>query len=135
MINTQVMTDHVFQTMSMTELEKLCQHVVDRLGSYQFDRLVSFDLYPLALTSLVSVASQKPFVIVRQQAKGYGTNKLIEGYYEKGERLLMLTPYFSEAVDTVITSLSSSQLHTVACFSFLDNGFSLQSNVIGEQLG
>lgn len=31
-----------------------------------------------------------PFVIVRKEKKGYSTNKLIEGVYEKGEKVLVV---------------------------------------------
>jgi len=31
-----------------------------------------------------------PFVIVRKEKKGYGTNKLIEGVYEKGEKVFVV---------------------------------------------
>ena len=56
----------------------------------QVDRLAGPELGAVALAAAASMASGKPFVIVRNQKKGYGTGKLIEGVFAKGETLVII---------------------------------------------
>jgi orotate phosphoribosyltransferase len=42
------------------------------------------------LAAAASLASGRPFVIVRNQKKDYGTSKLFEGLLEKGDRILLV---------------------------------------------
>jgi orotate phosphoribosyltransferase len=59
-------------------------------------RLGGPELGAVALAASASLASGLPFVIVRKQAKGYGTSNRIEGVYEPGERICL--------VEDVVTS-------------------------------
>ena len=54
------------------------------------NRLAGPELGAVALAAAASLASGKPFIIVRNQKKGYGTGKLIEGVFEKGETMVLL---------------------------------------------
>jgi orotate phosphoribosyltransferase len=42
------------------------------------------------LAAAASMACGKPFVIVRNQKKDYGTSKLVEGILEKGETVMIV---------------------------------------------
>jgi len=53
-------------------------------------RLAGPELGAVALAAAASMASGKPFVIVRNQKKDYGTAKLIEGLLEKGDRVIII---------------------------------------------
>ena len=44
----------------------------------------------VALAAAASLASGKPFIIVRNQKKGYGSGKQIEGILEKGETVVIV---------------------------------------------
>ena len=44
----------------------------------------------MAIVAAVSLASGKPFVIVRKGAKGYGTDKAMEGKAEPGQKVVMI---------------------------------------------
>ena len=59
-------------------------------------RLAGPELGAVALAAAASLSSGLPFLIVRKEAKEYGTKKLIEGEFAPGERALM--------VDDVVTS-------------------------------
>jgi orotate phosphoribosyltransferase len=59
-------------------------------------RLGGPELGAVALAASASLASGLPFVIVRKQAKGYGTANRIEGVHEPGERICL--------VEDVVTS-------------------------------
>ena len=54
------------------------------------DRLAGPALGAVALAASASLASGLPFVIVRAEAKSYGTGNRIEGPFEEGERLCLI---------------------------------------------
>ena len=54
------------------------------------DRLAGPELGAVALTAAASLASGLPFVIVRKEAKDYGTERLLEGAYAEGERVCLV---------------------------------------------
>jgi orotate phosphoribosyltransferase len=68
-----------------------------KLPAYEpFDLLAGPELGAVAIVTAVSLACGKPFVIVRKGAKGYGTDKAMEGRAEAGQRVVM--------VEDVVTS-------------------------------
>ena len=54
------------------------------------DRIAGAELGAVALAAATSIACGKPFVIIRNQKKDYGTSKLVEGRIEKGERVMIV---------------------------------------------
>jgi orotate phosphoribosyltransferase len=59
-------------------------------------RLASPELGAVVLAAAASLASGLPFLIVRKEAKGYGTENRLEGAFEPGERVCL--------VEDVVTS-------------------------------
>lgn len=59
-------------------------------------RLAAPELGAVSLAAAASLVSGRPFVIVRKEAKGYGTGNRIEGAFEPGERVCL--------VEDVVTS-------------------------------
>jgi orotate phosphoribosyltransferase len=59
-------------------------------------RLAGPELGAVALAAATSLAARLPFVIVRKEAKGYGTENRLEGTFEPGERVCL--------VEDVVTS-------------------------------
>jgi orotate phosphoribosyltransferase len=59
-------------------------------------RLAGPELGAVALVTAASLASGLPFLIVRREAKGYGTGNRLEGLFQSGERVCL--------VEDVITS-------------------------------
>jgi orotate phosphoribosyltransferase len=53
-------------------------------------RLAGAELGAVALAASAAMASGKPFVIIRNQKKDYGTSKLVEGKIEPGERVMIV---------------------------------------------
>jgi len=70
-------------------LKELGQMFAQRIGA-GVDRLAGPELGAISLAAAASMASGKPFVIVRNQKKGYGSGKLIEGALKAGERVLVI---------------------------------------------
>src|SRR5688572_5849651 len=53
-------------------------------------RIAGAELGAVALAAATSMACGKPFVIVRNQKKDYGTSKLVEGILEPGEAVMIV---------------------------------------------
>jgi orotate phosphoribosyltransferase len=54
------------------------------------DRIAGAELGAVALAAATSMACGKPFVIVRNQKKDYGTSKLVEGILNAGETVMIV---------------------------------------------
>jgi orotate phosphoribosyltransferase len=63
---------------------RLAEHARDA------DRIAGAELGGVALAAAASMACGKPFVIVRNARKDYGTGKLMEGTVKPGERVLLV---------------------------------------------
>lgn len=70
----------------LVELGKLfASHVTSDIS-----RIAGAELGAVSLAAATSIASAKPFVIIRNQKKDYGTSKLVEGILEPGEKVLIV---------------------------------------------
>jgi orotate phosphoribosyltransferase len=87
-------------------LEALGARIADAVTEAEPEatRLAGPELGAVALVAAASLHSRLPFVIVRKEAKDYGTAKRLEGEFEPGERVCL--------VEDVVTSGGAS-LHAV----------------------
>jgi orotate phosphoribosyltransferase len=79
---------YVFETNPVC-LEAIGERIA-RLIPVDAQRLAGIEIGSIPLAAVASVKSGMPFVIVRKEKKGYGTNKLIEGVYQKGEKVFVV---------------------------------------------
>jgi orotate phosphoribosyltransferase len=70
-------------------LKELGAMFAQRIGP-NVQRIAGAELGAVALATAASLASGKPFVIVRNQKKDYGTSKLVEGILESGETVAIV---------------------------------------------
>ena len=79
-------------------LEAIGARVATVVGEHEPDavRLAGPELGAVALAAATSLVSRLPFLIVRKEAKDYGTSNRIEGAFETGERVCL--------VEDVVTS-------------------------------
>jgi orotate phosphoribosyltransferase len=79
-------------------LEAIAARIADLIAEHEpdADRLAGPELGAVALAAAASIASRLPFVIVRKEAKGYGTDNRLEGAFGPGERICL--------VEDVVTS-------------------------------
>ncbi|MGE0481561.1 MAG: orotate phosphoribosyltransferase [Phycisphaerae bacterium] len=71
-------------------LRELAQRFARHAGP-NIQRIAGAELGAVALAAATALATDKPFVIVRNSKKAdYGTGKLIEGRLEPGERVLLV---------------------------------------------
>jgi uridine monophosphate synthetase len=75
------------------------------LTGLEFDRLAGIPYAGLPIATAVALATGKPMLFPRREAKGYGTGRAIEGRYEAGETVAVL--------DDVISS-GASKLEAIA---------------------
>ncbi|MEZ5125146.1 MAG: orotate phosphoribosyltransferase [Thermoleophilia bacterium] len=72
-------------------LRDIAASLAEKLPAYEpFDLLAGPELGAVAIVAAVSLAYDKPFVIVRKGEKGYGTSKSLEGRAEAGQRVVMI---------------------------------------------
>ena len=72
-------------------LRDIAAGLAEKLPAYEpFDLLAGPELGAVAIVAAVSLASGKPFVIVRKGAKGYGTDKAMEGKAAPGQKVVMI---------------------------------------------
>lgn len=54
------------------------------------DRIAGVELGAVPIAAAVSLASDKPYLMVRKEAKGHGTKKEFEGELKKGEKVVFV---------------------------------------------
>ena len=79
-------------------LEALGERIAAAVHEFEPEavRLVGPELGAVALAAAASLSSRLPFLIVRKEAKGHGTDNRLEGAFEPGERVCL--------VEDVVTS-------------------------------
>jgi orotate phosphoribosyltransferase len=79
-------------------LRALAERLTAEIKEHEPDaaRIAGPELGAVALAAAASLESGLPFLIVRKDAKGYGTEKRLEGAFEPGERICL--------VEDVVTS-------------------------------
>ncbi len=70
-------------------LRELGKMFADRVGA-NVDRIAGAELGAVALAAATSMACGKPFVIVRNKKKDYGTSKAVEGLLNAGETVMIV---------------------------------------------
>lgn len=79
---------YVFETNPVC-LEAIGERIA-RMVPAGTSRLAGIEIGSIPLAAIASVKSGMPFVIVRKEKKGYGTNKLIEGVYATGDKAFVV---------------------------------------------
>jgi len=89
-------------------------------------RLAGPELGAVALAAAASLASGLPFVIVRKEAKDYGTSKRLEGAFEEGD----LTCLVEDVVTSAGAALGASAVRTARPATGLSAGCSRAPHVL-----
>ncbi|AZB23308.1 orotate phosphoribosyltransferase [Chryseobacterium bernardetii] len=85
-------------------LKNLANYLLEMLPLDNFDLICGVPYAAVPMATAMSLESYIPLIIKRKEAKSYGTKKLIEGIYQKGQNCLL--------VEDVITS-GKSLLETI----------------------
>jgi orotate phosphoribosyltransferase len=102
------------------------------------DRLAGPELGAVPLAAAAALACGIPFLIVRKATKGYGTEGLIEGVFEAGERVLVIEDVVTTggALIAAIEALRSAGLVVEHALCVLDReeGGNEALSALGVQL-
>jgi len=94
-------------------------------------RIAGPELGAIALAAAASMASGKPFVIVRNQKKGYGSGKLLEGKIEPGETVVIIEDVLTTGgqVLEAVKSLESAGAKVAGILGVLDRQEGARQNI------
>jgi len=94
-------------------------------------RIAGPELGAIALAAAASMASGKPFVIVRNQKKGYGSGKLLEGKVEPGETVVIIEDVLTTGgqVLEAVKSLESAGAKVAGILGVLDRQEGARQNI------
>jgi uridine monophosphate synthetase len=77
-------------------LARIARAMLQRAEGLSYDRLAGLPYAGLPIAVAMALISERPMLYARKEAKEYGTKRLIEGEYARGDRALM--------IDDVVTS-------------------------------
>lgn len=99
-------------------------------------RLAGIEIGSIPLAAIASVKSGMPFVIVRKEKKGYGTNKLVEGVFSKGEKVLVIEDVVTTAKGALgaVHALKEAGLAVDTVVCVVDRGEGGRENLEKEGL-
>lgn len=94
-------------------------------------RIAGPELGAIALAVAASMASGKPFVIVRNQKKGYGSGKLMEGKIEAGDTVVVIEDVLTTGgqVLEAVKSLESAGATVTGILGVLDRQEGARENI------
>jgi orotate phosphoribosyltransferase len=96
-------------------------HNLEKSG-IRVDRIAGPELGAVALAAITSVKCRKPFIIVRNSKKDYGTSKAIEGKYQAGESVVILEDILTTGGQIIAAAkmLEAVALKVVKMFGTID---------------
>lgn len=77
-------------------LARVARAMLQRAADLRYDRLAGLPYAGLPIAVAMSLISERPMIYARKETKAYGTQRLVEGEFTAGERVLM--------IDDVVTS-------------------------------
>jgi orotate phosphoribosyltransferase len=94
-------------------------------------RIAGPELGAIALAAAASMASGKPFVIVRNQKKGYGSGKLIEGTLQAGDSVVIIEDVLTTGgqVLEAVKALEAAGANVSAILGVLDRQEGARQNI------
>ena len=82
-------------------LHEIARAMVLLLPSPMPDRIAGVELGGVPLATALSLETGIPLLIVRRQAKEYGTGRETEGVWEQGERVVLIEDIFTTASQAI----------------------------------
>jgi uridine monophosphate synthetase len=103
-------------------LARMSDLMWQKANSLSFDVICGVPYAALALSTGISLRYNQPMIMVRKEAKNYGTRQLIEGIYKENDQALMIEDIITsgESLITTAQSLNSKGLTVKDAVVFLD---------------
>jgi len=104
-----------------------------RLVPPEADRIAAPELGAVLLGGAVSMETDKPLVIVRKDAKGYGTSKALEGELRPGDRVAVVEDVLTTggAAIAAIEKLRGAGADVLCLIAVLDREEGAEANLRG----
>lgn len=102
-------------------LRRLAEFLAEEIPA-ETERIAGPELGAVALATAVSLETGLPFVIVKKDAKGYGTGRLVEGELYRGDKVAVLEDVVSTAAQAVRAARQLGRVgaHVSAIVSVID---------------
>lgn len=103
-------------------LKQLSNYLLDILPLDDFDVICGVPYAALPMATAMSLESYIPLIIKRKEAKKYGTKKLIEGIYKKGQNCLLVEDVITSGASLLetVTEVENEGLHVSDIIVVLD---------------
>lgn len=85
-------------------LKQVIEIYADIVTTLTYDRLAGIPYAALPITAALALEVNEPWIFPRKELKQHGTKKLIEGKYEKGDRIVVIDDVITKG-DSKIESL------------------------------
>ncbi|KAF8359133.1 hypothetical protein PRIPAC_94128 [Pristionchus pacificus] len=119
----------------MSVLCKAMQHMIERVQKEKpYRGIVGVPYAALPYATILSQYTLQPLIIVRKEAKSYGTKKLIEGACEPGQRVIIVEDVVvsGESLLEVITTLRKNDVVVEDVFCLFDRDQGGKKNLADE---
>lgn len=105
-------------------LQAISEVIWEQAKQLSFDLLCGVPYNALPIATCLSLQHDKPMLIVRKEAKAYGTKKMVEGCYQAGQTCLIIEDVVTtgSSILTVVEELKTVGLQTPYVAAFLDRG-------------
>lgn len=92
------------EIISYPKLHKmLCDNIIQKIN-VNTDLIVGTPYGAVPFASYISIEKEIPMLFLRKQPKSYGTKKLIEGIYEKGQNVVLLEDVITTGQSVIETA-------------------------------
>lgn len=88
-------------------MKRVAKAYTGLLKNLKYDRMAAVPYAAMPIVAAISAENEQPWIYTRKEAKGYGTNKMIEGEYQEGETIVV--------VDDLVTN-GDSKFEVIAPF-------------------
>jgi orotate phosphoribosyltransferase len=111
-------------------LRDIARLLAQRVGP-SVQRIAGAELGAVSLAAATSLECGKPFVIVRNQKKGYGTGKLVEGILQPGDTVLLVEDVLTTGgqVLEAAASLRQAGAEVERIVTVIDRGEGARANI------
>lgn len=115
--------------------ERFAQKVTGLPGGV--DRLAGAELGGIPIVSATGIAADLPFILIRNQKKGYGTAKQVEGELNPGDRVVILEDIATTGgqVLEAAKTLSDMGAEIVSIIAVIDRQEGARENIEAEGYG
>ncbi len=106
------------------ERSQVIDSLVEKINEtgLEFDHICGLATAGIPHGALVAERLKKPFIYVRAKAKSHGRQNQVEGFYQKGERTLLIEDLVNQgkSLEEAVIGVRSVELHPIACFAIVD---------------